>query len=147
MKKWNIPPVYVLFSILLMTLLYFLLPDYQIIYFPLNFAGLPLCFAGFVLMGKSRDLFKKHQTTLAITQSTALIQEGVFSKSRNPMYIGMFLLLTGIGICFGNLLSILVPFIFILLVHFVFVLKEEKLMAQEFGPEYANYRKRVSRWI
>jgi len=98
-------------------------------------------------MGKSRDLFQKHQTTLSIERSSVLIQDGVFSKTRNPMYIGMFLLLLGIGICFRNLFSILIPFIFLVLIHFVFVLKEERLMFDEFGQAYLDYKAKVKRWI
>ncbi len=147
MKKLIIPPVFVLLSIILIVLSYFLLPQYNYLPIPYNFAGIAVSFAGFVLMGKSRDLFKKHQTTLAITKSSSLIQEGVFSKSRNPMYIGMFLLLLGIAICFCNLFSLMVPFTFIILMHFVFVLKEEKLMLGEFGQNYTDYCERVRRWV
>lgn len=98
-------------------------------------------------MGKSRDLFKKHQTTLDIKPSTYLIREGIFAKSRNPMYLGMFLLLLGLGFCFGNLFSLITPLLFILLMHFIFVLKEEKMMEQEFRQEYQEYKVKVKRWI
>ncbi|NJK97416.1 MAG: isoprenylcysteine carboxylmethyltransferase family protein [Bacteroidales bacterium] len=98
-------------------------------------------------MGKARDLFGKHQTTLAIAKSSYLITDGVFSKTRNPMYCGMFLLLLGIGICFRNIYSILVSFIFLFIMALFFVPKEEKLMIESFGQNYLDYMKAVKRWI
>lgn len=147
MKRIIIPPVFVLISLILIVISYFLLPELNWIPFPLNLLGIIVGFVGFVIMGKSNDLFKKHQTTLTIEKSSFLIQDGVFSKTRNPMYISMFLLLLGIGFCFRNIFSILTPFVFIILIHFLFVLKEEKLMLEAFGQDYLDYKKRVKRWI
>ena len=142
-----IPPVFLLISLILIVTSYIVLPDFNLIPFPVNLLGILISLSGFALMGKSRDLFQKHQTTLSIERSSVLIQDGVFSKTRNPMYIGMFLLLLGIGICFRNLFSILIPFIFLVLIHFVFVLKEERLMFDEFGQAYLDYKAKVKRWI
>ena len=51
----------------------------------------------------------------------------------NPM---MFLLLLGIGICFSNLFSIIMPLLFIFVVAMVFVAKAKKLLKEVFGQEY-----------
>jgi protein-S-isoprenylcysteine O-methyltransferase Ste14 len=147
MRKLIIPPVFVLISLILIVTLYFVFPKFNWIPFPANLIGIVVIFIGFVIMGKSRDLFNKHKTTLAIEKSSFLIQEGIFLKTRNPMYVGMFLLLLGLGICFMNLFSILIPLGFILTIHFVFVLKEEKLMFDSFGQVYTDYKSKVKRWI
>jgi protein-S-isoprenylcysteine O-methyltransferase Ste14 len=102
---------------------------------------------GFAIMSKVRDLFKKHNTTLEIKQSTSIITEGVFAKSRNPMYIGMFFLLLGFGVCSTNVLSIAACFIFVLLVNWLVIPQEEKLMKEAFGQEYIAYKSKVRRWI
>ena len=147
MKKFFIPPVFVLISFILIVLFYFLIPKYNWIPFPVNLCGIIIAFFGFSIMGKSRDLFKKHQTTLGIEESPSLITEGIFSKTRNPMYIGMFLLLLGAGVCFMNLFSILTSVGFLLLMQFVFIPKEEKLLFQKFGQDYLDYIKNVRRWV
>lgn len=98
-------------------------------------------------MGKARDLFGKHQTTLTMAKSSFLIKDGVFSKTRNPMYCGMFLLLLGIGICFRNVFSILAPLVFLFIIALFFVPKEEQLLLESFGQEYLDYRKTVKRWF
>ncbi|MBN2820093.1 MAG: isoprenylcysteine carboxylmethyltransferase family protein [Bacteroidales bacterium] len=106
-----------------------------------------ITFTGFTIMGKSRDLFKKQQTTLDIKESTALITEGVFSRTRNPMYIGMFLLLLGIAVCFMNLFSILAAFCFLGIIRIVFIPKEERLLTSVFKQDYLDYKNKVRRWI
>jgi protein-S-isoprenylcysteine O-methyltransferase Ste14 len=147
MKKLFIPPVILLLCFLLIVFFHFLIPEYNLVPFPFNLCGIFVAFSGFVIMGKSRDLFKKHQTTLDFEKSSALIAEGIFSKTRNPMYGGMFLLLLGIGICFMNVFSIVTAFLFLLIVGLFFIPKEEKLLFDSFGQQYLEYKKHVRRWI
>lgn len=109
--------------------------------------GLLVAFSGFMLMGKARDLFKMHATTLKIEKSSHLIKEGVFSKTRNPMYVGMFILILGFSILSTNIIALFLPLTFLLLVGKIFVRKEEKLMQDTYGEEYLEYRKTVRRWI
>lgn len=147
MKKLFIPPVFVLLCFALIILFYFILPQYTVISFPFNLIGVFISILGFVIMGKARELFKKHATTLEIKTSSSLITEGVFSKTRNPMYVGFSLLLIGISICFMNLFSMLCPFLFIGIMNFIFIPKEEKLMFQQFGKQYLDYKTKVNRWL
>ena len=107
MKRLFIPPVFVFISLCLIVIFYFLFPGYNWIQFPYNFFGVLIAFSGFVIMGKARNLFNKYKTTLDFDKSSHLITEGIFLKTRNPMYIGRFLFLSGISICFMNLFSIL----------------------------------------
>ncbi len=102
---------------------------------------------GFMLMGKARDLFKKHQTTLKIEKSNQLIREGVFSKTRNPMYVGMFMLVFGFSTLSTNIIAFSLPFIFLLLVNLIFIIKEEHIMHETFGKEYVEYKRKVRRLI
>jgi len=147
MTKLFIPPVFVFVSLILIVVFYLLIPQFNWIPFPFNLGGIIISFLGFSIMGKSRDLFNKHKTTLANKKSTHLIMEGVFSKTRNPMYFGMFILLFGIGICFMNLFSILTPLGFILMINFFVIPTEEKVMLETFGQEYHDYKNRVRRWL
>ncbi len=147
MKKILIPPVFLILSLILIVLFYFLLPSFNLIPFPYNYGGIIILSTGFVIMGKTRDLFRKYKTTLGFDQSSHLIKEGVFTKSRNPMYLGMFLLLLGWAVCFMNFFSILIAFDFLLLVNLIFIPKEEQLLEEEFGQEYLDYKNKVKRWV
>ncbi len=128
-------------------MLYYYVPQYNLIEFPFNLAGVLIAFSGFVLMGKARDLFKKHQTTLQIEKSSHLVVEGVFSKTRNPMYMGMTILVLGFSVISTNILALVLPLLFSTIVGLVFVRKEEKLMFDVFGNDYLEYKKRVRRWV
>jgi len=147
MKKLYIPPTLIVYCLLSMIAIYFLLPKFNLILFPYNLIGLLIAFSGFYLMGQARDLFKKNQTTVKIEKSNHLITEGVFSKSRNPMYLGMFVLIFGFSVISTNILSLGLPFIFITLVGLIFIRKEEHLMFDTFGDNYLQYKRKVRRWI
>jgi protein-S-isoprenylcysteine O-methyltransferase Ste14 len=147
MNKLFIPPLFLLISLILIVLLYYLVPLLNVIPFPYNLGGLFIAFSGFACMGITRLLFRKHQTTLFIEKSSCMITEGVFGKTRNPMYIGMFMILLGFSVCSMNLLSMAVPFVFISVMQIMFIPVEEKLMLKTFGQDYINYKKKVRRWI
>ena len=147
MKNLYIPPTLIAYSILFMTILHFYLPQFNLIRFPYNLIGILIAFSGFILMGKSRDLFKKHQTTLKIEKSNHLINEGIFSKTRNPMYMGMTILIFGFSIFSTNIIALFLPFIFMTIVRLIFIKKEEQLMFDAFGQDYLEYKKKVRRWI
>lgn len=147
MKKLYIPPTLIAYCILSMIAIYFLLPKFNMILFPYNLVGILIAFSGFYLMGQARDLFKKHQTTVKIEKSNHLITDGVFSKSRNPMYGGMFVLIFGFSVFSTNIFSLVLPVIFIVLVRLIFLSKEEQLMFDTFGDDYLEYKKRVRRWL
>ncbi len=147
MKKLFIPPVLVFAGLIFIVLFYFIVPTFNLIAFPYNLAGLVIAFSGFVIMGKSWNLFNEYKTTLGFEKSAHFIREGIFLKTRNPMYIGMFLLLLGFGICVRNIFSIAVPFVFLFIIAVYFIPLEEKLMKKAFGEEYIDYMKKVKRWI
>lgn len=147
MKNILIPPVFVAISLILIIIFYLTLPRLNFIPFPYNISGVIILITGFAIMGKAHDLFKKYKTTLYFNESSHLITDGIFSKSRNPMYIGMFLFLLGTAVCFMNLFSLITPFIFLTAVNLIFIKKEEKMMAEKFGDEYLRYKSRVKRWI
>ena len=98
-------------------------------------------------MGIARKLFKKHKTPLRLDTSSYLIKEGVFSKSRNPMYLGMLLVLVGISIFSTNIFALVTPIVFFGLIKYIYIKKEEKMLTETFGEEYLAYKKIVRRWI
>lgn len=147
MKKFFIPPVLFVASVLLMILLYLTFQDFNLIKFPLNLIGLLPAYFGISFLGKSRDLFLKHETSHRFDKANKLITEGIFEKTRNPMYVGMILLLVGIAIGTTNFISFVIPLLFFLMVNYHFVLDEESDLEMIFGIEYLNYKKNVRRWF
>jgi protein-S-isoprenylcysteine O-methyltransferase Ste14 len=147
MKKFLIPPVFFAIGLTAITTCYFLVKELNVIPFPFNLLGLLIAFSGFVLAGKAHELFNKHKTTLEMNISNHLIHEGVFKRTRNPMYIAMFLFLFGISFSFGNLISIGLSILFIIIIAVVFVPSEEKMLTETFGRQYLDYKNKTRRWI
>ncbi|MGO2387344.1 MAG: methyltransferase family protein, partial [Psychrobacter sp.] len=94
--------------------------------------------------------FKKAQTTVnphTPEKSTNLVTSGIYRYTRNPMYLGLVLVLLGWAFYLSHLLPfMLVPVFMIYMTRFQ-IQPEEKMMAQKFGREYQVYLSRVRRWI
>ncbi len=81
------------------------------------------------------------------TPTRAIVTSGPYRFSRNPVYVAMLLILSGIGLhkdCVWFLL--LTPVLFGLL-HWGVVLREERYLERKFGSTYLDYKSRVRRWV
>ena len=103
---------------------------------------------GVVLMGLALAEFRSHKTT-AIPHKTpdALIQSGIFKRSRNPIYLGDVLVLAGLILRFDAVLALpLIP-IFVWVLERRFILPEEDRLRRTFRMEFARYEQKVRRWV
>lgn len=114
----------------------------------LRLAGLPMIAIGVGLAASGSRLFARAGTNIVpLTRSSTLVTTGVFSRSRNPMYLGMFITLSGAALLAQTWTAWLVVTGFMVLIRQRFVLKEEALLRQTFGEAYLVYCKRVRRWL
>lgn len=143
-----LPPVYFLGALIAMVLLDRLLPLATLIEPPLTYLGwLPFAAAIAVALAVNWQ-FKRAGTPIKPFQdSTALVTGGPFACSRNPIYLAMIVGLLGIFVVLGSLSPLLVvpPFAYILRTRFVAV--EERMLEEAFGAAYADYKRRVRRWL
>jgi protein-S-isoprenylcysteine O-methyltransferase Ste14 len=79
--------------------------------------------------------------------TTTIVEGGPYRFTRNPIYMGMFGGLIGLGIAFDNpwLLAMLMPFA--LVIRYGVVAREEAYLERMFGDAYRGYRRRVRRWL
>lgn len=80
-------------------------------------------------------------------QSTNLVVSGVYRHSRNPMYLGFFLVLCAWSLYLGNILSLLILPGFVVYMNRFQIIPEERFMQDQFGEVYDKYRSEVRRWI
>ncbi len=94
--------------------------------------------------------FKKAQTTpnpQALEKVSSLVTSGIYNYSRNPMYLGLVLILLGWALYLSHLLAfILVPMFIFYITRFQ-IRPEERMMTQKFGERYQTYVSSVRRWI
>jgi protein-S-isoprenylcysteine O-methyltransferase Ste14 len=111
-------------------------------------AGLALLATGLALNLAADQSLKKHKSKVKpFERPTTLISRGVFRLSRNPMYLGMTVLLLGIVLALGSISGLFVVALFALLMDRVFIGAEEKAMEELFGDRWLAYRRRVRRWV
>lgn len=76
-----------------------------------------------------------------------LVCEGIYAHSRNPMYVGNFFLLAGLAIIYHSLVVYVVALPAYLFGIWAIVKSEEEFLARRFGNEYAEYCRRVNRFL
>jgi protein-S-isoprenylcysteine O-methyltransferase Ste14 len=103
---------------------------------------------GFALVGVLS--FRRHRTTinpLHPEKTSRLVTGGVYRISRNPMYVGMALLLLAWAVYLESPAALLGPIAFIAYITRFQIIPEEILLAQHFAEEFSAYRQRVRRWL
>ena len=109
-------------------------------------------FAGAGIAFDVADLlsFRASRTTvnpLKPERASALVTQGVYRLTRNPMYVGMACLLLAWAAWLWQLLPLLGPAAFVLYITRFQIRPEERALAALFGAEYAAYTARVRRWL
>jgi len=109
-----------------------------------------IALVGFVIALIGVLQFWRAETTINphIPHKTAhLVDTGIYRLSRNPMYLGMLLVLLALGIYLGNILTLLALPAFVLYVNRFQILPEERQMRKHFGPAFETYAAKVRRWV
>lgn len=144
------PPPLLLTLILVVAMLGLdrMFPFFRAIYSPVVNFGLVPIILGALLILVAAGLFKWRKTTVnPFGEPAVVVREGVYRFSRNPMYLGMLLILVGFGVWLGNILSTLLALVFVGVMTRWYIPREEQLLESLFGEQYRSYRSQVRRWI
>ncbi len=144
------PPVYALGMAGLMWLLNQYFPVAQIIPDPWNNIGLGIIVLAIALDSSSLFLFLKKHTTINPMHpdhTKSLVTEGLYRYTRNPMYVGLLVILTGFAIMLGSITPFFILPLFYWLITTQQILPEERILEEKFGQQYLDYKKRVKRWL
>lgn len=110
-------------------------------------AGIVVIVTGVLIVAAAGRLFKRAGTPVApIKPSTALITGGIYRWIRNPMYLGLSLMLLGIGLALGSPWFLVALPIATFAVTKLAIEPEERYLAEKFGTAYLEYKSRVRRW-
>ena len=94
--------------------------------------------------------FIKSKTTIdpiKFKKVNKLIISGIYKYSRNPMYLGLLMIVISTSIFFLNILSITTPFLFYCWINRFQIKREESFLTEKFGEEYISYKIKTRRWI
>ena len=111
-------------------------------------AGGGLILLGAAIMVAGVRNFSRAGTPVQSKQPVhALATTGIHGWSRNPIYVGMFLIYAGIGIAARSPWILILALPLAIIVRYVVVAREEAYLARHFGDAYRDYKARVRRWL
>lgn len=79
--------------------------------------------------------------------TTTIVRTGPYAFSRNPIYLGSMLFLTGLSLADDNAWFLIALAPFALVIRFGVIAREEAYLERKFGDVYSAYRSRVRRWL
>ena len=104
--------------------------------------------AGIILAVMAIVEFRRHRTTVVPHEiPTAMVQSGIYKRSRNPIYLGDVLILAGLVLRFDAVVSLVLVPVFVWVLERRFILPEEDRLRRTFRVDFARYERQTRRWI
>ena len=144
------PPVYGLLTALIIWWIASILPSLELLSGWFKQDGILLIVIGVGLDLTALSQFFKQKTTpnpLSPNKANTIVVSGLYRYSRNPMYLGLLISLTGWALYLGNLAGLACLPIFVLLLNQMQIKPEERALKEKFGESYRNYLRDVRRWL
>lgn len=144
------PPAVMLVTGLAMWFLSFLFPAMTLMWLRSVSGAVILGLIGLGISTLGIISFRRANTTIdpgRSAETSALVTSGIYRFTRNPMYLGTFLVLIGWGVLLGNVAAILGAFIYILYISRYQIQPEERRLQARFGDEFISYKATVRRWL
>ena len=107
-------------------------------------------FTGLTILVLAVRLFKKQNTTvnpIKIENASSLVTSGIFKYSRNPMYLGMVMILLGLALMFNLIGGIFFTLLFAIYITKYQIRPEEEVMERLFGEDFLKYKNNVRVWL
>jgi protein-S-isoprenylcysteine O-methyltransferase Ste14 len=114
----------------------------------LRYIGLAFMFVGVATLVLAYSSMAWAKTTIDPKVHTSrIVTSGIYAYSRNPIYLGWFVLIAGRGLFNASVLALLVAITMLLLLYWVVIVEEETYLESKFGEEYLTYKRSVRRWL
>ncbi len=142
------PPRIAQAMVVIATAVHFVVPEQWQPIFGNIWLGGVLATAGFAIMMLAWGLFRQGGVAICPTEPTSLlIENGIYRFTRNPMYLGIVMMMLGLAVAVGTLPFYIATLAYFLVIEFVFCPFEEVKLESTFGDAFSKYRRRVRRWI
>lgn len=109
-----------------------------------------LSLTGLIVSALAFVAFRRARTTVNPTRpsaTTSLVVVGVYGFTRNPMCLGLLLVLLGWAIFLSNAVAFAIVPVFVLYMNRFQIAPEERALALKFGQQYVAYKARVRQWL
>jgi protein-S-isoprenylcysteine O-methyltransferase Ste14 len=147
-----LPPIWFFFFLGIALLVHFYFLETRLDFLPSvirKIIGALLVVWGLSLSLGASKRFKEENTEILPASPTnrVFIIDGPYKKTRNPMYLGMVLLMLGIGVLFDSPAVLVAALLQFTVLNFLFIPFEERKMENQFGEKYLAYKRSVRRWV
>src|SRR5262249_22575980 len=111
-------------------------------------AGAALAACGFLLIGMGTRRFVAGGTNIPPNlPTTALVVDGIYGRTRNPLYLGTTLVYLGLSVAAGSLWATVLAVPLLWVINVGVIAREERYLERKFGDAYRAYKARVRRWV
>ncbi|MGZ5695339.1 MAG: methyltransferase family protein [Burkholderiales bacterium] len=144
------PPVVLALTALLMWLAAWALPSLRLMFPGRVLLAMAILISGMLIILAGLIEFRRARTTvnpLNPEAATSLVVEGVYGLTRNPMYLGMAVILIAWAVYLANPVSLIAVPCFIVYMNRFQIVPEEKVLELLFKSEFKSYMTRVRRWL
>lgn len=122
----------------------------ELSFFVRNFIAVMFVVAGMGISIAGVVSFRQARTTVNPTKpdsTSALVSTGIYSVTRNPMYLGFLLVLIGWAAFLSNVWALVGALVFVLYMNRFQIIPEERALSAMFGAEFSAYKTKVRRWL
>lgn len=110
--------------------------------------GAGLVAAGLIIMTHAVRAFRKAGTNVETPKpATALVTDGIYARSRNPMYVSLVLLFAAVALLVNSAWFVLLLALYVAVLRFGVIAREERYLERKFGGAYGAYRAHARRWL
>ncbi len=109
----------------------------------LALSGVAIALAGVIAFHRARTTINPHHPE----NTDCVVSTGIYRYTRNPMYLGMFLVIISWGLYLANIYSLALCPLFIPVLNYAQIKPEEVILTQRFGDAYRHYQQQVRRWL
>ena len=144
------PPVVTLLTCIVMSVAAWATHTLELRGIPYKMIALILIATGLLLLAPAVAAFRRAKTTInpvQIERASTLVTTGIFRFTRNPMYLGMATVISGVAFALGNLWLLFGTIFFVTYTTWFQILPEERVMREKFGLQYHEYCQKVRRWV
>ncbi len=111
-------------------------------------AGIIFIIASMIIGGTAvLQFFKTRNTVVTVKPANSLQTSGIYSFSRNPMYLSQMSLYTGLALLYGNWWTLILIPVVVITITLLVIKPEERYLERAFGDSYGEYKKKVRRWM
>jgi protein-S-isoprenylcysteine O-methyltransferase Ste14 len=114
----------------------------------MEFVGWLIIFCGLAAAFSAvRAMTQAHTSPDPHTPTSALVRQGLYRYSRNPIYLGFVLLMIGLPLIFGFYWGAILSPVLVDAYNRLIIEREEAYLERKFGQEYLEYKSKVRRWL